>query len=269
MAQSTADSPRKTSPAKKHSQVIDMLIPGLVSVTFRNKAPEEICALCQRAGLKAIEWGGDVHAPDEKAARAVGRMSRDAGLFVCSYGSYFRVGGALSAFERNLDAAAALGAPAIRVWLGEKGSAETDEPARAALVKSLAEICRRAEARGIVVAPEFHGGTLTDDLGSVARLLDECREIPNLRFYWQPRWDWPEADRLRGLEMALPRLLHVHAFTWRHGAEVERLPLAAGEGMWKKALNRLENAHVLLEFVEGDDEAALLRDARTLIDWIS
>ncbi len=32
-----------------------MIIPGLVSVTFRPKTPLEICQLCERAGLRAIE----------------------------------------------------------------------------------------------------------------------------------------------------------------------------------------------------------------------
>ena len=34
---------------------------GLVSVSFRQKTPLEICALCRKANLSAVEWGGDVH----------------------------------------------------------------------------------------------------------------------------------------------------------------------------------------------------------------
>ncbi len=246
-----------------------MPIPGLVSVTFRNKTTREICALCARAGLKSIEWGGDIHVPpDGDNAREVARMSGDAGLEICAYGSYFRVGDPLEAFLRNLDAAAALGAPAIRVWLGSKGSAEVGAGERAALLQSLAAICQKAEERGMLVAPEFHGGTLTDDISSVETLMDETRELENLRFYWQPRWDWPEAERLRALETVRPRLLHVHAFTWHHAGGIERRPLADGAAMWEKALARLTDTRVLLEFVQGDGEEALLRDARALTDWI-
>jgi sugar phosphate isomerase/epimerase len=246
-----------------------MPIPGLVSVTFRNKTPCEICGLCARAGLKSIEWGGDVHVPpDGGNAPEVARMCRDAGLEICAYGSYFRVGGSLDAFLKNLDAASALGAPAIRVWLGSKGSAEVAADGRASLLDGLAAICQKAGERGMIVAPEFHGGTLTDDISSVERLMDETREIENLRFYWQPRWDWPEAERLRALETVRPRLLHVHAFTWRHADGIERLSLADGETMWKKALARLADTRVLLEFVRDDGEEELLRDARALTGWI-
>ena len=77
------------------------MIPGLVSVTFRCLSPAEICALCERAGLKAVEWGGDVHVPPEgKNAAEVRRMSADYGLDICSYGSYFRVGNAIDEFKK-------------------------------------------------------------------------------------------------------------------------------------------------------------------------
>ncbi len=246
-----------------------MPIPGLVSITFRDKKPREICALCVRAGLRAVEWGGDVHVPDVKSAYEVAGMSRDAGLEICAYGSYYRLGTGSDAFLRNLDAASALGAPAIRIWLGQKGSCETTESERAALVGALFAICAQAEKRGIVVAPEFHGGTLTDDIASVFRLLDETREIENLRFYWQPRWDWREDDRLRALDAVRARLMHVHAFTWRHGARgIERLPLALGAAMWKKVIAGVNDACVLIEFVENDSDESLLRDAHTLMGWM-
>jgi 3-dehydroshikimate dehydratase len=40
-----------------------MLIPGLVSVTFRKLSPQEIIALTAEAQLQVIEWGGDIHVP--------------------------------------------------------------------------------------------------------------------------------------------------------------------------------------------------------------
>ena len=69
-----------------------MLIPGLVSITFRQKTPLEICRLCESAQLQAIEWGGDVHVPpNARNIREIRDMSADHGLTVCSYGSYYRV----------------------------------------------------------------------------------------------------------------------------------------------------------------------------------
>ena len=45
--------------------------PGLVSVTFRQLAPEALIDLAARAGLAAIEWGADIHVPPGDDANAV------------------------------------------------------------------------------------------------------------------------------------------------------------------------------------------------------
>ena len=71
-----------------------MVIPGLVSVSFRRLSAGQVVKLCENAGLQAIEWGGDIHVPagDLKCAREVSRMSCDAGMEITAYGSYFRLG---------------------------------------------------------------------------------------------------------------------------------------------------------------------------------
>src|SRR5215212_11999351 len=104
-----------------------MLTSGLVSVTFRPLAPREIVQLAAAAGLRGIEWGGDIHVPhgDLQAARAVRQITADAGLQVLAYGSYFRFQPA-AAFEPVLETALALGAPLIRIWAGSQPSAATD-----------------------------------------------------------------------------------------------------------------------------------------------
>ena len=179
-----------------------MIVPGLVSVTFRQKSIGEICEICRAAELSAVEWGGDVHVPPENiaAAREARRLSRDYGLGICSYGSYWRTGDGRDAFMRNLEAAEELGAPVIRVWWGRTGSAETAEAVRREWMEEMRIACRKAEKAELQVAPEFHPGTLTDTPGSLERLLRETADIPNLRYYWQPRWDWPEETRLETLD---------------------------------------------------------------------
>lgn len=71
-----------------------MLTIGLVSITYRKLTPAEIIPLVRDAGLSCIEWGSDVHVPqtDLENARRVGEMTREAGLTVSSYGSYYRLG---------------------------------------------------------------------------------------------------------------------------------------------------------------------------------
>ena len=106
-----------------------MICAGLVSVTFRQLSPAVIIGLVQRAGLKAIEWGGDIHVPygDIARAREVRRATEDAGLRVAAYGSYYRVGHEEPGpFQTALETAVAPGAPAIRVWAGKLWSHEAD-----------------------------------------------------------------------------------------------------------------------------------------------
>ena len=244
---------------------------GLVSVTFRTKTPAEICDMCLKAGLKAVEWGGDVHVPagDFGAARDVRRLCLERGIEIAAYGSYYRVGDDCEEFFRCLDTASELGAPVIRVWCGRRSSADADEAYREMIVESLREICAQAASKGICVAPEFHGGTLTDDIDSLKALLDATADIGNLRFYWQPRWDWPEEKRLAALEMIGDRLAHIHTFTWQHTPDIVRRPLEEGEHMWKSALKQARCGYALLEFVEKDSEEALMRDAGVLNGWLN
>ena len=109
-----------------------MIRGGLVSITFRKLNPREIVDLMTRTNLVGIEWGGDVHVPHGEidVAREVAQMTRDAGLLVAAYGSYYRVGVSEAdglAFERVLESAMALGAPTVRVWAGNRGSADADQ----------------------------------------------------------------------------------------------------------------------------------------------
>ena len=104
---------------------------GLVSVSFRSLPCTEIVRIAKSSGLAGIEWGGDIHVPagDLAAAEAAAELTAQAGLSVCAYGSYYRAGtdGAdfHAAFQKVLDTAVHLGAPVIRIWAGNTGSAQT------------------------------------------------------------------------------------------------------------------------------------------------
>ena len=247
-----------------------MIVPGLVSISFRQKTPLEICRLCEQAGLRAVEWGGDVHVPPRsKEAREVRKMSLDHGLTIASYGSYFRVGQPIDELRACLDTADELQTDVVRIWCGSKGSQQIGQE-RSAVVEELLECAEEAKARGLTISLEYHGNTLTDARESVVHLMEETRAADALSFYWQPRWDWPEEERLASLEDVRSRLSHLHVFTWRHeGGNIIKLPLADGERMWTRVLSSFpENRYALMEFVQDDSDEALLRDAKTLLDWI-
>ena len=246
-------------------------VAGLVTVTFRQLAPREVIELARETKLSALEWGGDVHVPpgDLEQAREVGRITRDAGLSVVAYGSYFRVGDDIPCdFEPVLQAAVALGAPVIRVWAGRRGSKDADAAYRARVLDDSLLLSDRAAEEGIALCYEYHADTLTDTDESAQALLRAANF--KMRTLWQPPHERTVARRGESLRGVLPWLNHVHVFHWpRRG---ERVALEEGSGDWGAYLNVLreegKECPMLLEFVRGDDPEQFRRDARTFRSWI-
>ena len=241
---------------------------GLCSVTFRRLPAAEVARRAADAGLEAVEWGADVHAPprEQDAVRAVRDVSDRYGLACCSYGSYFRAGaGELAGFPALARAAVILGAPRVRVWAGGAGSRDVTPSERHETVVRLREAARIGADHGLRLALEFHGRTLTDTVASTLRLLDEVG-APNLCTYWQPPLDAPDDAALAGLAELGDRVGAVHVFSWWPGNR--RLPLAAREDLWTEVFGLLKKRHMcpdaLLEFVPGDDPDLLAREAGTL-----
>lgn len=245
------------------------LVPGLVSITFRKLPAEKVAALAKEAGLKWMEWGGDVHCPhgDVETAARVARITREYGLGTAAYGSYYRVGEpeTFLTFEMVLASASALAAPVIRVWAGTKGSADTEPSHRSWIVQELRRIAEQAQGKGIRIALEYHGGTLTDTCDSALKLVEETSH-PNVRLLWQPAQGLPADQAARDLRRVLPWLEHLHVFYW--WPKGERHALKEGMDRWKLYFSVLRDEKrdipVLLEFVLGDAEEQLRRDAETL-----
>lgn len=249
-----------------------MIRPGLCSVTFRDLDVGAVVGHAAAAGLECIEWAGDAHVPpgDVEAATRARELTEQEGLAVASLGSYLRFEdddeeASRAEGEAVLATASALGAPRVRVWAGRTGSADVPAGDRARLVGRIQRFADAAAAHGIDVGLEFHGRTLTDEIGSTLRLLDEIgRE--NVLSYWQPHLGMPDDQALDTLNEALPRASTIHVFSW--WPTHERLPLAERSPLWERAFAILaaegSDRDALLEFVPGDDPAVLRREADTL-----
>lgn len=251
-----------------------MLYAGLVSITFRQLTPEAIVTLVRQAHLGGIEWGGDVHVPHGELTRAreVGELTREVGLKVTAYGSYYRAGHSEDQglpFQQVLETALELGAPIIRVWAGTAGSAVSTEDARWQVVADLRRVAEQAAKAGVHIATEFHGGTLADTNASTNQLLLEV-DHPNLYTYWQPLTGMSDETCLQALEQLAPRLAHLHVFHWR--TPQERYALADGAARWRKFLAAAwqvpGDRGAMLEFVQEDRPENFLRDAATLREWL-
>ena len=243
---------------------------GLCSISFRARPAREVLARAAAAGLRCIEWGGDVHAPPSLGAdalRALGDATRAAGLSVSSYGSYHRLGASDPAELPAVFAAAkTLGAPVVRVWAGTKGTAESSAEERAAVHAATRAAAALAVREGLAISFECHPGTLTDDPEETLSLL---REGPPeaLGTHWQPNQYRDEAWNLSCAAALAPRVRAIHVFAWSLDAagKVVRHGLAEHADLWRRRFAALPAAVPrLLEFLPGDDPALLPREAAAL-----
>ncbi len=234
---------------------------------------EQIIKHACRAGLEAIEWGGDVHVPHGNLRRAseVSQATRDAGLDVASYGSYYRAGPSAVEglnFRSILETAEVLGAPVVRVWAGAAGSSETDERRRANVIADLQRITALAEGSDIEIALEHHPNTLTDQTDSALQLLKEV-DAGNLRLYWQPQVGKSVKEHEESLSCFLPHLSNIHVYQWKSAGEShQRLPLTEGAEEWRRYMDIIHGTgrdhFAMLEFVRDDSPEQLYEDAAVL-----
>ncbi len=247
--------------------------PGLVSITFRNFSAREIVDLVRKAGLRGIEWGGDVHAPhgDERAAAEVKKLTTGAGLRVAAYGSYYRAGESEAEgleFSSVLASAIALDAPTIRIWAGRRASRDADPDYRKQVEDDICRVADLAAAHNITISLEYHGNTLTDTNASAQQILREI-DHDNLFTYWQPPVRMDDTERRAGLRAILPRLSNLHVFYWTPTDKgFAKHPLEQGKTAWNAYLeivNRTGRDHwALLEFVRDDTPEQFLLDAAIL-----
>lgn len=242
----------------------DKYTAGLVSVSFRECTPREIVEAAKAAGLSCIEWGSDVHAPCNDAARLneIAELQKEYGIACSSYGTYFRLGETpIEELEAYIKAAKLLGTDILRLWCGRKSGKDMTEEERS----SFLEICRRAadiaESNGAVLCMECHRKTFTENPDD-AVLLMQTVNSPNFRMYWQPfQWQSVEQNTENAKKIA-PYAEHVHVFNWM---EDKKLPLAEAVAEWRGYLEKLGAPRtLLLEFMPNGTKDELAGEAASL-----
>ena len=246
-----------------------MIYPGLVSITFRKLQPEEIIRLVSKAGLHSIEWGGDIHVPhgNLKLAAEVGAMTREAGLAVASYGSYYLAGELEKnncTYDEVLETAKVLGAPMVRIWAGDRGSGASDTACWERVVTDVRKMAEASEKLNIGISFEYHSNTLTDSCESAVKLMKDISH-KNAGCYWQPNIGQSEAGGIQEISALKPWITNIHAF---HCQGSEKRPLIEGFDIWSRYLGEIAklpgDRNILLEFVKEDLPQQFLEDAETL-----
>jgi 3-dehydroshikimate dehydratase len=248
-----------------------MIKPGLVSITFRQLTVEQIVELAEMSGLMGIEWSAQPHVPHGNIEKAeyTAHITREAGLEVAAYGSYYRAGisedeGHL--FALVLETAAALGTGVLRVWAGRKNSQDADEAYWKRVVDDSRRIAELAAARNIRIVYEFHEGTLTNTYESCKRLL-EAVDRPNVLTYWQPLHGADAEKNVLGMQLIMPWIAGAHVFHWWPTHET-RHTLETGKSDWIQYFEKLksvsEDIFGLLEFSKDDSADNFKADAVAL-----
>ena len=252
---------------------------GLVSISFRPLSVEEIIRLVDDARFDGVEWGGDQHVPhgDLKRARDVARLGAEAGLEVSAYGSYYRFEDCASAGDYGpdpiavLDTAKELGAPSVRIWAGQIGSANASEHWWQTVVDRTRELAGEASARGLRLDFEFHDNSLTDTNESTLRLLNDV-DHPAVGAFWQTPLGVTHTYRLEGLKSLIGHVSNIHCNYFGDNLWPGMRPLEEGEQDWREYLEVLEKSDrprwLSIEHVKDHDVNQFPKDAATLKRWV-
>lgn len=241
-----------------------MIIPGLVSATFKGLSTHDVLSITDRAGLKVIEWSENHHiiAGNLKMARETAVKTADRGIDIAGYGSYFRLGKGMD-IRTSLDTAAAMGCSQMRIWAGSGASSSLEPDERAALAEELSDVAGVAASYRIILNLEWHKETLTDTNESGLGILRQVDD-PWVRTLWQPTQALSFEERARGLGMILPYLSYFHVYYWD---STGRRPFSEGLDHWKRYFSLPDPGNVypaLLEFVMNDSVGQFLEDAEAL-----
>ncbi len=183
---------------------------GFTSNSFRQiKSIEKIVEIALASGAECIEWGGDVHIKDVASARKAKEICDAAGIEICSYGSYYRIGSNNAEEQKSVcEIAYALGAKSIRVWLGTSDSEKTDEKTYLNLVSDAKALCETAKEYGLIISPECHDNTYNNNTDAFLKIQKDTG-CDNFKTYFQSRYRRKKYD-LDRIERTLPFISNVH-----------------------------------------------------------
>ena len=93
-----------------------MIVPGIVSATFKTRSAKDVISVASKAKLSAIEWSENHHIPkgDLERAKEIASLTRDSGLEIAGYGSYYRLGQGME-LRPSIETALAMGTGNVRI----------------------------------------------------------------------------------------------------------------------------------------------------------
>ena len=237
---------------------------GVVSVSFRKLSVDEVIKYVKDAGLCAIEWGSDVHAPynDVERIEYIAKAQKEAGLYCSSYGTYFKIGeNDVEELRGYIAAAKILGTNILRLWCGNKDHADLTAEEREFIISESKKAAKIAEEEGAILCMECHQKSFTNTLEGALDLMKSV-DSPALRMYWQPCFKNGLEGDIEYAKAIAPYTYVVHVFYYQGGV---KHPLADGFDRWEKYIACFDGSqHLLLEFMPDGSPDSLATEAKTL-----
>lgn len=238
---------------------------GLCSVTFRKKSAAQVVEIAKKAGIRYIEWGGDVHITNIEEARIIKSVCDNEDIKISSYGSYFNcMDYDESKWREICRIAKKMDAESIRVWLGKKNSEITSEKEYNILISNTRKMCDIAAEYKLLVCPECHDNTFNNNTDAILRFIGELKK-DNFKTYFQSRYFRMEYD-LDRIDRTFDYIKDVHV-SYRDLKKEQRFR-KKDKNYLDKLLKKLQtkgfDGIVMVEFVSRDSVAVFLRDVRKL-----
>ena len=231
---------------------------GLCSVSFRGHDPEEIVSEAKKSGLECIEWGSDVHAPckDTKKLNSIAQLQNESGIYCSSYGTYFYImRDKPEELKDYINAAKILGTNILRLWCGEKGSAQFTENEKEELFSHCKKLAEIAKNEGVVLCMECHAGTYCDTLQTSTELIERVNS-PHFKMYWQPYVKLSDSENVECAKLLSSHTVNLH---------MTPRPLSEGKTVWEQYLKEFDGEKtLLLEFMPDGKLTSLATEAKTL-----
>lgn len=225
--------------------------------------------LAQQAGADGVEVRGElvVEGGRELPAIAEAVRAHRAAIVYSSPEGLWSPQGALdaAALERALDAARVLGAPRLKMSIGDFGSAS---PA------SLPQLARALDGCGIELVIENDQTVAAGSLAALDAFFRAAQEsgLPLGMTFDTGNWHWTGECPLQAAQTCAPRVRYVHCKgVQRLPAKWVAVPLADSAAPWRAVLRRLPRGLPwAIEYpLVGDDLLAVTREQVALLRAVS
>lgn len=255
-----------------------MLRLGLVSKTFNDLSVHEVLNIMKENALNVIEWSGDVHVPPDNLehARHVAELTRQAGIEIVQYGSYYRLcehENIYEGFMPVMDTAEALGTDTIRVWAGSVASEKADDEYIERFISELELLSDLAAERGMSITFEYHAHTIFDSY-MIAMDILLALDRKNVYINWQPGTGVSLLFCVFELKCLIKFVKNAHVFCCAVSGEdmrIEHRALIEGKDDWRQFVNVLngKDRSLLMEFVVDNSPAQLAEDVKVMRDILA